>query len=175
MGIHRFLISIFFLIIIGGQATAATMVNLDAKNSFWTTISLDAGSYTVTPFDNSSAGGYTAWSAWDRDGSDINQGRGAWLNNYTVKIGSLQWPTYSDPYYFATKAEAFAAAVSTSFTLDTAGDVSFILEQKDWSDNREGMSLRVELAGTSPVPEPTTFLMFGLGLLGISGVGRRKK
>jgi hypothetical protein len=30
-------------------------------------------------------------------------------------------------------------------------------------------------ASTAPVPEPTTILLFGLGILGFAGVSRRKK
>ena len=39
--------------------------------------------------------------------------------------------------------------------------------------NRDGWD--VDAVGVSPVPEPTTIILFGFGLLGLAGVSRRKK
>jgi hypothetical protein len=39
-----------------------------------------------------------------------------------------------------------------------------------------GLAVRPgEVAYTNPVPEPTTILLFGIGLLGLAGVSRKKK
>jgi hypothetical protein len=42
------------------------------------------------------------------------------------------------------------------------------------TDNVGGGSLAYMLINTNSIPEPTTILLFGVGLLGIAGMGRRK-
>jgi hypothetical protein len=64
--------------------------------------------------------------------------------------------------------------------LDT-GDTSFLIETVNPSKDDNvfflGLNVNGEASangGPAPVPEPTTWLLFGLGLLGLAGVGRKK-
>ncbi len=169
----------FLILTVSVQAEQIDLNARDAQplitdsSTVWKTIELDAGSYTVTPFDNTANSGYTAWSPWD---SDVKNGGNAWQNDYTIKTfeNGTEWSTGSNSY-FATQADAFNSAISTSFTLNTTGKVGFIIRDNQPIDNRGGISLLIELTDTSPVPEPATMMLFGVGLLCLSGISRRKK
>ncbi len=68
------------------------------------------------------------------------------------------------------------------YLTNSAGNVVLTLveeEERGWDNN---MTTRSSTAGyvsgvpvAAPVPEPATILFFGIGLLGIAGVSRRKK
>lgn len=57
------------------------------------------------------------------------------------------------------------------------GDNAFVLLATDFNDFSSAIKTKLvsEITGTSPVPEPGTMLLFGVGLLGLAGVSRKKK
>lgn len=71
-----------------------------------------------------------------------------------------------------------------TFILGTVQPGGFYISQNDDPIDSDGNSLpkngpiylssTIEI-GTNVIPEPATLLLFGIGLLGISGMGRRKK
>jgi hypothetical protein len=70
---------------------------------------------------------------------------------------------------------------STEFTTDSDIAWRFYMasgEQgtngKDHTSNR-GLAVRNAQVSTAPVPEPATMFLFGLGLLGVLGIGRKQK
>jgi hypothetical protein len=59
------------------------------------------------------------------------------------------------------------------------GDIAYEVIGKEWILDIDLASGSARIAGVeggvgSPIPEPTTMLLFGLGLLGVAGVSRRK-
>lgn len=156
------LIGIIFLLFIGNQAMATTMVNVNAKVGE-IDVTLDAGSYTVTPVDNRGDGGYMAWSGWS-SGSK-------WLNYYVIIAGGTAIARIDELIIYQSMSDAFAAASSVYFTLDAETLVTFDFQDGVNGDNRGGMSFELDV---TTVPEPATMLLFGIGLLGLAGVNRRK-
>ena len=72
-----------------------------------------------------------------------------------------------------TENDAFATAISTSFTLTTGADLEFFIKDgpngyEFSGDNLGGISL-------ATIPIPAAVWLFGSGLLGLVGMARRKK
>lgn len=157
-----FLVGILLLCFTG--AANALTINIDAcltTTSNPVQVYLEAGDYDVTPIIDE----YTSWSAW----SNLR----AWINNYSLSSDEFSAYTVTDGVKYATAELAFANALSTSFTLASAGYVYFFISDSPYSDNSGGMSLDVSLSDVS-VPEPATFFLLGSSLLGLASIGRRK-
>ena len=98
--------------------------------------------------------------------------------NYNVYYGfdNVNW-TLVDTGIFVDET----AQITDNFSFGTSGQNmryvkyevdggthwSAISEIKIWSDDNSGSN--------NPVPEPATMMLFGLGILGLAGVSRRKK
>jgi hypothetical protein len=107
---------------------------------------------------------------------DTSIGEDVWLDDTfigTLGTGSIS-PDYWDSVTFDVSAELypFANGSLLNFALQ-------VNETKDghWRDYWFGKST-FDLDydnGSAPVPEPATMLLFGIGLLGLVGLSRRKK
>ncbi|MFH2091070.1 MAG: PEP-CTERM sorting domain-containing protein [Pseudomonadota bacterium] len=159
----------FLLLNLSGVAYASIIVDVNAKLILPVEVTLSAGSYVITPF----AGTFTAWNAWGVVNGNENDFPApyasrppvGWMNSYWI-----DGVKYFDDMVYYTAEDALANAVTAYITLTEEKIVTFSINDSPVTDNWGGMSLNV-----APVPEPATLLLFGVGLLGLAGVNRRKK
>lgn len=92
-------------------------------------------------------------------------------------LGTLtQQGTYSNSFYINRNAGALAgktALTTTDFTVNVTANQTYTLSividpDVNWVNEIETVSL-------TPVPEPTTMLLFGTGLVGLMAVARKKR
>lgn len=170
-------------------AHAATVINLDGvsnaslNGSNGVTLNLAAGTYNLSFV----TGDYSAFNRFGVssgcDGAGQNCTRG-WENSARYIIGSSTFlfgdgngsggigPLGVGDGYFSTAAQSFANSglYNSSFTLNSAGAVTFFLYDNIMSDNVGGVSLSV-----AAVPEPASWMMMILGIGAIGGAMRRKR
>ncbi len=160
------LLLFLFIIGFGGHAYAA-LINLDARtNNYDNPVSkfFRAGTYSVFPIGKTDGGDYNAWSAWSHGE------KGHWLNPYYMeskefkKVEIGQWTRYDSDLLALDKAE------NTTFTLSSDGYVKFFIKDNPISDNRGGISLKI-----NSVPIPGALWLFGSGLVGLIGLRRVRK
>jgi len=162
---------------------SAAIVNINSitnNESSPVSISLDAGTYEVTPIGVADGGSFNAWNAWNGgqvigcDSNGENCGAG-WLNWYYFSSSEFGEILNWDGVIYANASLALANSISTSFTLTSSAIVNFYIKDGTngdlaW-DNTGGISLNVG----SLVPIPATVWLFGSGLLGLIGIARRRK
>lgn len=142
-----------------------------------TTLSLDAGTYLVTPVDANFPG--ALFTAVLRFPGVSLPNRGYEWNVYLstdgghtgVKHGFGEGQPAEDGTYQATAALAFAAAPSPfTFILGTPTEITFYWRDDEFFDNNGGISLDV-----SAVPVPTAVWLFSSALVGLGYFRRGSK
>lgn len=155
------------LVCFAGMANGA-IVNINAVSNTTTNpvvLHLDAGTYEVVPIGVADGGAYNSWNAWGYVGLPDR----GWINNYSLSSDEFEAYTISDGGRYATDLIALENAQSTSFTLTSAGDVSFFITDRPYSDNLGGMSLDV-----NAVPVPGAVLCLFSGLIVLVATRRRE-
>lgn len=164
--------AVLSIILLSVGSVNASIVDIDARSSAGSNVSLSAGDYVVSWVGTADGGAFDAWSAWS--GVDY-YGVDHWLNQIlvTTSAGPFAHGTGSAPWYL-TPGEALAAAQGATFhlSLATAEAVNFMVPDNIFGDNRGGVSLSVT---TAPVPIPGAVWLLGSGLVGLIGARRKKK
>ena len=136
----------------------------------------------LTLWSSDGSGGYTSIYTND-DNPTIASGQTSW--DAGLEIASLNAGDYiitiavykNYPYYMADE-NAVGATLSDGFKWKDQTAIE--LTSEEWGEeSRTGHSVdgyyRVKLSGLTLVPVPGTIGLLGLSLLGLSGLGRRKK
>lgn len=156
------------ILIVGGANAYALTIDIDSLNNTYDnpiTQNFEAGIYEVTVIGIVDGGEYNAWNAW---GGNTSGNRG-WLNAYRISSDQFDDIAMGDGIRYEDPLGALDNAVNVTFSLASAGSVNFFINDSYYSDNIGGISLDV-----SPVPEPATILLLGVGLLGLGVHGRKK-
>jgi hypothetical protein len=205
MKVGRWLSILFFFLLLSGvvlQADAATITPVSgstADNIQWGNIDLVidgtpnyeqylgigyyntgnpwGGPYTVR-FDLGDTYDLTSFNLWNNGGSNDDDGEG--VNDFTLNFfdaASASAGTISD------NALDFLAKQTINFDTTKTGVrfVDFVINSNHSDSTREyALFYEINFEGSrsetsSPVPEPSTMLLFGVGLFGMAGIARRKK
>jgi hypothetical protein len=136
----------------------------------------------IQAIDNSSNGGYVAWSAWGdttctttTEKQQVTPCTG-WINNFSVWRGNDEnnKSTFASSFIYTTASDALNAAPLVQLTGFTS--YRLFLEDGNYSDNRKGLSLLIEVErphGNAPIP--ASLALVGLGLAGFGYRFRRQK
>ncbi|HEY9610318.1 hypothetical protein [Allocoleopsis sp.] len=137
---------------------SVTIVNINATSKDPVVKFFKAGTYEVSVIGTSEGGGYDAWSRWSEEFGPL------WLNAYTIDSPQFEKINIGkNDQIYNDKTEALAAAKtrgSVTFTLNSDGEVNFSLEDDNYTDNRDGMSLAVKKKDQrkddeQPTPKPS--------------------
>lgn len=171
-------------------ANAATIIDIESTNPFGTTLSLAAGTYSLSYIGQADGGRYNAWTAWS-PGGDCGGGPGSCPNGFINELrieGVTADPLYIGDHFnpiWPTAAEALQAAKTQhspfTLTLTDPTTVRFLVGEgaqfaqtgvdgPAWRDNSGGLSLTI-----SAVPEPGPAALMFAGLLLLGGTVRRRQ
>ena len=161
-----------FLWLVNTQAGAATInINSVSNNTLDPVVMFfGAGTYVLSPISDADGGAYTAFSI----GPGTIGGRvGTWKWQYSFSTPELGTVDVNFGPTNTSESDAFATAVSTSFTLTQAANVEFFI--KDGPNGHEYSGDNLGGVSLSTIPVPAAVWLFGSGLLGLVGITRRKK
>jgi len=137
----------------------------------------NSGGDIFTSTNSFSAGTY--WLSFDYLGTSNDDNSGGY-----VGISNTFLPTGSSDHvwYWATGTVSGAEDVliddgawhSYTFQFTTAWNDFHLMLEDFVSPAGDAFFDNISLSNTAPVPEPATMLLFGLGLLGLAGVSRKK-
>ena len=134
-------------------------------------ITINAGIWLLSPTNPTIDAGalYWAWSPWD-NGTAWDTQIKFQTSLLSQKIGIASWePTAGEAFYNS-------ANLPIEITLATSDTLRFYVLDWNLTDNIGGVSIRIDKVPTpSPVPEPTTLLLFGSGALGLLAHRRRQR
>lgn len=167
------------LALVGVTSAAPTIININGRtNHILNPVQLffEAGTYTLDPIGVADGGLYNAISY----GAGQGPGRyKSWHWWYWMESPELGVVAINTPQaYLNYEMDAFAAAVSTTFSLSTDADVKFYILDGPGGyayagDNIGGISLRVS-SGARPIPAPCGVVLASLGA-GLVGWLRRRR
>lgn len=161
---------------------AAIEYNLDYTGPVNQQITLDAGSYEITPLGTVDGGQYDAVNYWsnvsgcDGNGENCSQG---WVWSFSLQdavnavVASYSSGIYSNRLAALGEAKAFGPF---QFDLASSQTLHFQFDDTNYSDNIDGVSFDLSLAPlVTSVPAPGTLALFGIGLAGAGLLRRRRK
>ena len=155
----------------------ATIVDLSATTGSTQTQSpvvyetLAAGTYSVGNIGVADGGAYDAYTIYPSNGMNA-----AYKDDWYVNIGgNVTYQTNNTAYTTAAAAlAAYKTLAPVTFSLAQAATVGFYLQDFGspyFADDSGGVSLSLNQVA---VPEPASFAVLGVGLLGLTMMSRRR-
>ena len=164
-----------------------TTNNVDLNEAFDVNIHIgglqaneDLGGFDIDILFDDSMLDFTGYSLYDGLGNITLGDAEDWSNGDmgggTINLSELSWLTdlsfQSDSFMLAT----------LSFTAESIGTSSLTYDFVDFSDSYGdpvtywgNVPGTVDITAAAPVPEPTTMMLFGTGLVGLIGMRRNRK